>query len=467
MLAKGQSIEKLEDYLGGLPKKARDKLVSNIERARLAGDNDPTFEMILACTRRLDRSPDKDYDPHSERSHLAERAFFSPIEEFLISDTPDTQCPGRISRSSLVPIWIWLVRDVAYGMFDEAGLSRKDNVSAMDEKELQNRCERIRKGVIEEALHQAEDARAIKHERQRLAGQIGGEQVFNDLIATLDALAMQDKIDNFRKLLNDFGDLGDLSNMDLCRQIHSKFVTDPQMGYHYGAMISNRLKDPTPLIRYIVHAVGSDEPRHISASPYGRVIELLLSDAERASFRINQQCRSLSDPELIDKELSIYQTIIDAMSLQMDVNGKSDWCEKIKELRKKTSAFLTVPLESIQRLMRSCLDPVAKPANSSREFIELKCSLHILQRLRRYNQSFASNQSVAAAERDLEKIFSGNSTRLLSKEILYKVGRIDYETLTDRLLEISEMVYGIDYTVNLRRQRDAFLASATPKGMFG
>lgn len=469
MLAKGQSVEKLEGYLGSLPKKARDALVTNIERARLAGDSDPTFELILSCARRLDRAPDADFDPHSERSHLAERAFFAPLDEFLISETPDKeeQCPGRISRSSLVPIWIWFVRDVAFGVFEETGLSRKDSVAKMDAAELRKKCDHIRKGVIEEATGMSADARTIRHERQRLAGQLGGDETFNDLLSVLDALTAKDKLDEFRQILTGHGALGDLSDMDLCRKIHARFVSDPTLGYYYGAMLLNRLKEPTPLIRYIVNAVGSDEPRHIGTSPYSRVIDLMLHDAARASERIRQQCLTLGDPKQLDLELSAYQGVIDAMSLQMDVKGKSAWAQKVQELRTKTSRYLDSPLQSIQRLMRTCLDPVAKPANSEREFVELKSCLHILQRTRRYNQSFATNQSLAAAERDLEKIFNGNSQTLLTKTLMNEVGRIDYETITDRFLEISEIAYGLEYTVNLRRQRDAFMASAQPKGMFG
>src|SRR5205814_10207703 len=40
------------------------------------------------------------------------RVFFAPLEPLLVDGAPEHANPGRMARSSLVPIWEWICRDL-------------------------------------------------------------------------------------------------------------------------------------------------------------------------------------------------------------------------------------------------------------------------------------------------------------------------------------------------------------------
>lgn len=105
MAGEGQpAIERLRAYLRELQPGARALLISELERTLLGGDNPAGAEMVLAELRRGFR----DGNATSFRVGDPARMFFQLLEPFLVDDIPNHKHHGRIARSTLEPIWLWL-----------------------------------------------------------------------------------------------------------------------------------------------------------------------------------------------------------------------------------------------------------------------------------------------------------------------------------------------------------------------
>ena len=105
MTGQGQlSIGRLRDFLRDLKPGARALLISELERGLLRGDGPAGAEVVLAELRRSLREG----NAKTLRFGDPARLFFQPLEPFLVDDGPDHKHRGRIARSALAPMWLWL-----------------------------------------------------------------------------------------------------------------------------------------------------------------------------------------------------------------------------------------------------------------------------------------------------------------------------------------------------------------------
>ena len=140
-MAVGQpAVERLREFLRDLKPGARALLIAELERGLLRGEDSTGAELILTELRRSIR----DNQSTSQRIGDHARLFFQPLEPFLIDEAPDHKHCGRIARSALEPIWLWLSNTI---MPEEAqALSEKSRrrCSAAIPTRPSNWCARFR-----------------------------------------------------------------------------------------------------------------------------------------------------------------------------------------------------------------------------------------------------------------------------------------------------------------------------------
>jgi len=98
------AAERLRAYLWELKPGAWALLVAELERGLLLGTAPAGAEMVIAELRRGFREANS----RSVRFDDPARLFFKPLEPFLVDDVPDHKHHGRIARSALEPIWLWV-----------------------------------------------------------------------------------------------------------------------------------------------------------------------------------------------------------------------------------------------------------------------------------------------------------------------------------------------------------------------
>src|ERR1041385_3940392 len=98
------AAEKLRSYLRELKPGARALLIGELERGLLHGTGPAGAELVLSELRRSLREGQS----KSARFGDPARLFFQPLEPFLVDDVPDHKHRGRIARSALEPMWLWV-----------------------------------------------------------------------------------------------------------------------------------------------------------------------------------------------------------------------------------------------------------------------------------------------------------------------------------------------------------------------
>src|SRR6202008_1131685 len=100
--------ERLKDYLAQLPPRSQAMLMRAFEGALERGEDTAVAAFVLEALRKIVRGSD-DAQP---RSDDPARLLFRALEPFLVDGSMPTR-PGQIRRSSLLPVWQWLLREGA------------------------------------------------------------------------------------------------------------------------------------------------------------------------------------------------------------------------------------------------------------------------------------------------------------------------------------------------------------------
>ncbi|MFL5266558.1 MAG: hypothetical protein ACJ8AH_08180, partial [Stellaceae bacterium] len=112
-MAEDLPLDKLRTYLRELKPEARALLLAEVERAQLRGHRVPAADFLLEELRRDVRGGRAETASElADRIGTPARMFFAPLEPFLIDDAPEQLHRGRIIRTSLEAVWVWLSRDL-------------------------------------------------------------------------------------------------------------------------------------------------------------------------------------------------------------------------------------------------------------------------------------------------------------------------------------------------------------------
>ena len=180
------AADKLRAYLRALKPGARALLIAELERGLLQGTAAPGAELILSELRRSLR----DGQSRSARFGDPARLFFQPIEPFLVDDGPDHKHRGRIARSALEPLWLW----IANALMPEEAKRYSDQVeqalAAGDTDTAEHQARMFQDHTVLRITQMLE--RADDKEHRRLRGQLGTSRALDDVQALRGILNSRD-----------------------------------------------------------------------------------------------------------------------------------------------------------------------------------------------------------------------------------------------------------------------------------
>ena len=150
-------------------------LIAELERGVLHGTSPAGAELVFSELRRSLR----DGQSKSARFGDPARLFFQPLEPFLVDDVPDHKHRGRIARSALEPLWLWVSNTLipeetkAYAEHVEHALMAGDTDSAEAQA-------RYFQDLVATRITQMLDGSDDK-ERRRLTVQLGTSRALDDV----------------------------------------------------------------------------------------------------------------------------------------------------------------------------------------------------------------------------------------------------------------------------------------------
>lgn len=457
-MAGADTIERLQGYLRELSPQARSLLISEFERSLLRGDELTSADLVLQELRRLAR----EQRGGVPRIASSARLFFKPFEPFLVDDKGEHHHPGRIARSSLDMLWIWIRRDI----LPNDVMAMDENVAAAlvaGDNEKAEYLIRLFQDRVAVAL--TENMRVAEKNdttRRRMLAQIGTQRASEDAATLKCVLNARDGLSSMAAHLPlRVPDLAS-AQLDECKALIERTCGRDQELFPYTLLtLMSRMAAPWQLIRLGVKAAGSDTAARVAETPYGVSVTIVLAELERQVGELRDDLRSGRGVAVG----ALLKTIHDAargLRTELDLPVDSSWGRALSGLRGQIAEMLRSEIESmpgrVRRLLRQ--PPSSTAARSATldpdEMAETETLVAFVGNCRYFASELAINEMTQRSFADLQK-YLDSSTQLLVDGLRHAgpAERGFRQSQVDCAIRLCATVFGRDYAAQLSKAAEA------------
>jgi hypothetical protein len=406
-------VDKLRAYLRALKPGPQALLIAELERGLLQGTASPGAELILSELRRSLREG----QTRSARFSDPARLFFQPIEPFLVDDDPDHKHRGRIARSALEPLWLWVVNTLVpeeakrYSDRVEQALAAGDTDTAEHHARMFQDQTVLR---ITQMLERADDK-----DHRRLRGQLGTSRALDDVQALRGILDSRDGLAMLGTQLP--GHINSLTGPVLesvKAQLDSPVAATSGLLLYSLVLVMSKLASPWQLIRLAIRAAGSDDAKRIAETPYAVAVQIALEEVDR---RVRELAADLKSGRGIAVAALLKEVHDSLRGLRSEINLSSEsvWGRQLTALRADVSKVLTAEIElmpgRVRRLIR--LRPSREIAFGSRleagDVAETEALIGFVAACRNYANELAINEVTQRTFNELQQFLDTGTGALL------------------------------------------------------
>lgn len=447
-------FDRLRQLLRELPPAARALLVAELERAVMRGDEVPGGDLLLQEARASVRESGE----HEPRVESPTRAFFRPIEPFLINAYNDRKIPGRIARAGIEPIWRWISRDLvpteAQAYSDEV-----NRALAAGEREPPESVVRSFQNLVASKIRSALDtAKSDDRAKRKMISQIATPNALDDVKDIQVILSSREALDLIASRLP--GHIRNLSDgvLDGVKSLldSPQCVRQGLQPYAF-VLVMGRLAAPWQLIRLAVKAVESDDAVRIAASSYALAVTITLADIQRM---VEELKTDLQRGEAI-AVMALLKCIHDAVRgvrSELDLSADSTWARRLAAIRTEISSLLRSEIESvpgrIRRLLRprSAQDIVRGSVLDTNEVNETETMIEFVGACRNYAGELAVSEVTLRAFHDIRQYLDGGTRALLDALRAAGDGDRPYrKSQMDAAIKFCGKAFGQDYAALLTK----------------
>ena len=261
-------IDRIWEFVQRLSPLTRSCLLTELERLELSGVDLPGSADIQAKLRAELRKDGSSANRESQPSFY----FFAALEPILMEGAPDHANPGRIARSSLVPIWEWINRDLLPTMTRDFNAQMKGLIGTDKQKELKQAVSVFQTKVVKYLENTLCDPTSAEMTRAKLATYTSARWAYSDLVKIMTALRSRDAIAKFNKALPEkFAKFDDTATAKMTALLDAFAKENAEALPFAIALISKRLKTPWHLIRLAIKAAPTNSAatsrRRVTRSP--------------------------------------------------------------------------------------------------------------------------------------------------------------------------------------------------------
>ena len=320
-------IDRLWEFLQKLTPLSRNCLLSELERLELCGIDMPGSADIQAKLRAEFR---KDGSAQT-RATSPSRYFFAPLELLLIDGAPEHANSGRISRSTLTPIWEWICRDLLPTMARDYVKAVSDQVTANKPREALKIAAAFQIKVIKVLENTLASPESTEQARAKLGQYTASRTAFDDVVKMLRVLRARDALAKFNdglpEKITKFDDvqvakIGAL--LDTFKKANAEAIPFAL------ALVARRLKTYWQLVRLATKAAASKNAADVAATPYAIAVSMVLDELDDKRLELRTALKH--ERVLIARQLlaSIYDTEY-ALKVRIDQIEQSEWGIRLQQ----------------------------------------------------------------------------------------------------------------------------------------
>ncbi|WP_411816183.1 hypothetical protein [Hyphococcus sp. DH-69] len=354
--------ERLSAFLGELPMAAAVKLFSALEADRAIGGKGLPHNAILDDLRQRLASRNADLPSRPEN---AKRAFFDPFEDYFISIRSGKKRRAQIARTSLEPIWRFMMTDSALTEAAMAAAALDDAYRAGEGNEaLENALFLAAEAGLGRVFSRAQENKSFKKD---LVSQLGGEGSLFDLEELWQLLPAVDLLRELRKTVpSSSPSLNEEQFFQLRKLFLSAHDQSPFLGSYILLALKGRLEAPWRALGVYYHlARSADEQLNDARDAVMALPESLFEDIEELARAMERACAKPLDAQSAMVRIAYFAEYADGLMRQATRTGDNVFVNRIEACRDIASEAHARFLEQGLATMREAL-PTRRSSGSSR-----------------------------------------------------------------------------------------------------
>lgn len=447
------SHERLRDYLAQLPPRSQALLMREFERALERGEDTTVANFVLQELRKIVRSGD-DEQP---RTDDPARLLFRPIETFLV-DGGMPMRPGQIRRSSLMPVWQWLLREGApeQARAYQAALARAEEGSS---REIEVAVRNVQSAAAEAILRIA--GPAAGDDKQRMLGRVGPPNVTEDLLPIGAALQAREALDTLNGRLPSYIRMfGDSQVASVSASLNLPSLQTPVLLPFALSLVIQRLTAPWQIIRLAIKMAASDDELRVAATPYGIAVTIALHDLSCLAASLRADIRRGHFANVVENLKSLYDGLR-GLRTELDLRNDSNWGKQLVSIRAEISNALQSEIDSVPGRVRRILrqradkDILSGTEIDGAEIEEVSALIDFVAVCRTYAGELAINEVTLRTYSDLQQ-YVEQATEALVEQLRGADGRVRaYRQIqVSAAIRFCDVLFGHDYASLMSRAAD-------------
>jgi hypothetical protein len=347
------SIERLREYLEQLAPQSQALLMREFERAIERGEDTTVATFVLEQLRKVVRGTEE----APPRADDPARLLFRPLEPFLI-DTSSSIRPGQVRRSSLLPVWQWLVRDGApeQAREFESVLAGGYESGTVPSAEIVARKFQL---AAADAIFKIAMP-APGGDKQRALTRVGPPEVVEDLLPIASVLQAREALDTLNGRLPSYLRIfADPQIASASTSLNVPALQTPQLLPFALSLVLQRLSAPWQIIRLAIKMAASDDEIRVAATPYGVAVTIALHDLSSLAANLRADIRR-GHFENVAEQLKTLHDGVRGLRTELDLRNDSVWGRQLASIRADISNALQSEIDSVpgrvRRLLRQRAD---------------------------------------------------------------------------------------------------------------
>jgi hypothetical protein len=446
------SIERLRDYLAQLPPQAQALLMREFERAIERGEDTTVATFVLEQLRKIVRVADEETRP---RTDDPARLLFRPLEPFLVEGNLPRRV-GQIRRSSLLPVWQWLVRDGAPEPTREfeATLARGRQAGTTHDIELA-----VRKFQLAAADAICKIATPVPGgDKQRELTRVGPPNVIEDMLPIGLVLQAREALETLGgRLPSNFRIFADQQIAAISTALNVPSLQTPVMLPFALSLVMQRLTAPWQIIRLALKMAASDDEIRVAATSYGVAVTIALHDQACLAATLRTDIKR-GHFENVAENLKALHDGVRGLRTELDLRNDSAWGKQLAAIRADISNALQSEIDSVPGRVRRILrqrpdkDITAAAKVDQSEVDETAALIDFVAVCRTYASELAINEVTLRTYSDLQH-YVERSTEALVQSLRAS----DSKTRPYRQMQVNaairfcEVLFGADYASLMSR----------------
>jgi hypothetical protein len=393
--------ERLKDYLAQLPPRSQAMLMRAFEGALERGEDTAVATFVLEALRKIVRGSD-DAQP---RTDDPARLLFRPLEPFLVDAGMPTR-PGQIRRSSLVPVWQWLVRDGVpeHARAFEAMLASREGGKG---PHLEIAVRKLQLAAAEAIVKLT--GPAAGGDRQRALSRVGQPSVVEDLMPIGAVLQAREALDGLSGRLPSYlRAFGDSQMESVLAALNVPSLQTPMLLPFALSLVMQRLSAPWQIIRLAIKMAASDDEIRVAAIPLGVAVTIALYDLAALAAGLRADIRRGHFANIAEHLKTLHDGVR-GLRTELDLRTESTWGKQLTSIRAEISNALQSEIDSVPGRVRRILrqrpdkDIVAGARIDAADVDEVVALIDFVAVCRTYASELAINEVTLRTYSDLQQ----------------------------------------------------------------